>query len=210
MKYKESETLELKKRTFYRRPETAKIAPPNTPQVTPPVVLTGLESRILNEIVERVGMGIKRMREALAESGLKEPTFDTDGYFRAVFYRPEGVRLGTLGAGGSRESSQKGSQKTSQKIISLIVAKPEITIDEMADKLDISSRAVKKHLHNLKSKGLLKRIGPDKGGYLESGTVRINLPFGRSGLSGTRLRLGLIIDWAIMQEPLAQIRFRCS
>ncbi|MCX6339307.1 MAG: HTH domain-containing protein [Candidatus Aureabacteria bacterium] len=105
------------------------------------------------------------MREALSESGLKEPTFDADGYFRTVFYRPGGVGMGTLGAGGSWESTQKGSQKTSQKIISLIAAKPEITIDEMADKLDISPRAVKKHLHNLKGTGLLKRIGPDKGGY---------------------------------------------
>jgi len=41
--------------------------------------------------VERVGMGIKRMRSAMREAGLKEPKFDTEGFLRAVFYRPEGL-----------------------------------------------------------------------------------------------------------------------
>ncbi len=30
-------------------------------------------------------MGIKRMREAVTGAGLKEPEFETDGFFRAVF-----------------------------------------------------------------------------------------------------------------------------
>lgn len=37
----------------------------------------------------------------------------------------------------------------------------------MSDKLKINPSAVQKHLNKLKQKGLLKRIGPDKGGYWE-------------------------------------------
>ncbi len=37
--------------------------------------------------VERIGMGIQRMREAVADAGLKEPDFDANGFFRVIFYR---------------------------------------------------------------------------------------------------------------------------
>ncbi|MCU0666939.1 MAG: hypothetical protein MUF05_07590 [Candidatus Omnitrophica bacterium] len=37
----------------------------------------------------------------------------------------------------------------------------------MADIVGLSSRAVEKHLSKLKEKGVLRRIGPDKGGHWE-------------------------------------------
>ncbi|WP_148706211.1 MarR family transcriptional regulator [Methanosarcina siciliae] len=42
-----------------------------------------------------------------------------------------------------------------------------ISAQELATLLGISSHAVEKQIANLKDKGLLKRIGPDKGGYWE-------------------------------------------
>ncbi|HCU24840.1 MAG TPA: ArsR family transcriptional regulator, partial [Deltaproteobacteria bacterium] len=39
--------------------------------------------------VERIGMGIKRIRKLIKAAGLKEPDFETDGFFRVVFYRSE-------------------------------------------------------------------------------------------------------------------------
>jgi ATP-dependent DNA helicase RecG len=68
---------------------------------------------------------------------------------------------------GSEKGSQEGSQKSSQKILEQITRQPEITIDELAAHLGISPRAIKKHLRNLKEKGRLKRIGPDRGGRWE-------------------------------------------
>jgi len=41
---------------------------------------------------------------------------------------------------------------------------PEVTIDQLAQELGISARAVKKQISKLKENGLLRRIGPDKGG----------------------------------------------
>jgi predicted HTH transcriptional regulator len=37
----------------------------------------------------------------------------------------------------------------------------------MAETIGISPRAVEKHIANLKKKGVLKRVGPDRGGYWE-------------------------------------------
>ena len=38
----------------------------------------------------------------------------------------------------------------------------------MAREVGISTRAVEKHLSNLKAKGRLRRVGPDKGGHWEA------------------------------------------
>ena len=35
----------------------------------------------------------------------------------------------------------------------------------LAEKIGISSKAVEKHLANLKADGIIERIGPAKGGY---------------------------------------------
>ena len=37
--------------------------------------------------VERAGTGIQRMKDAMVEAGLKEPEFETNGFFRALFRR---------------------------------------------------------------------------------------------------------------------------
>jgi len=79
---------------------------------------------------------------------------------------------GVNGPGEGRgKGSQKGSQKSSQKIFEIIGKNPNVTIDDLAKNLAISTRAVKKHLANLKNKGIIKRIGPDKGGRWEVKTL---------------------------------------
>jgi len=64
--------------------------------------------------------------------------------------------------------TQKTTQKTTQKIIELIKENPYITRKELAEKIwDITEDGIKYHLKTLKEKGLLKRIGSDKGGHWE-------------------------------------------
>ncbi len=43
-----------------------------------------------------------------------------------------------------------------------------VSAQELAGMLGITSRAVEKHLSKLKEKGIIKRIGPDKGGHWEA------------------------------------------
>jgi len=69
---------------------------------------------------------------------------------------------------GSQKSSQKGSQKSSQKgsqkIIELMRNDPKITVANLALRIGITERAVKKQIGKLKAQGRIRRIGPDKGG----------------------------------------------
>lgn len=53
------------------------------------------------------------------------------------------------------------------KIIDLIQKNPHITLQGIAESLGLSIQIVTMHTKRLKSDGLLKRIGPDKGGHWE-------------------------------------------
>jgi ATP-dependent DNA helicase RecG len=69
---------------------------------------------------------------------------------------------------GWEKGSEKGSEKSSEKIIRLIKENLSISAREIADKVGLLSRTVEKHLSKLKEKGVLKRVGPDKGGHWEA------------------------------------------
>ena len=43
----------------------------------------------------------------------------------------------------------------------------KITTQEIAERMDISRRAVAKTIAKLKDEGIIRRIGPDKGGFWE-------------------------------------------
>jgi ATP-dependent DNA helicase RecG len=124
--------------------------------------------------VERIGMGIQKMKEAMVAAGLREPTFLSNGFFRAAFRRsPEfAMKEGMLGAEVPEKkpdgkTTQKTAQKTAQKILGLIQHKPEITRQELAIALGITDSGIKYHLKKMQAKGLIRRVGPDKGGHWE-------------------------------------------
>ncbi|OQP53558.1 HTH domain-containing protein [Niastella populi] len=57
--------------------------------------------------------------------------------------------------------------KTSERILELINANPEITIQELAPIISVSNRSIERNLQKLQEKNLLKRIGADFGGRWE-------------------------------------------
>jgi ATP-dependent DNA helicase RecG len=136
--------------------------------------------------VERIGMGIRKMKEAMVASGLREPTFEPDEFFRAIFHRSSefAMKEGTPGTGvtgkkpgvkttqktvqkTTQKTVQKTTQKTVQKIIDLIRQNPAITRQELAIELGITESGIKYHLKKMQDKGSLRRVGSDKGGHWE-------------------------------------------
>jgi len=53
------------------------------------------------------------------------------------------------------------------KIILLIIEDKKISKKSMAEILEISTTAIDKNIDKLKKLGIIKRVGPDKGGYWE-------------------------------------------
>jgi|TARA_B110000977_G_scaffold54767_1_gene74753 ATP-dependent DNA helicase RecG len=62
-------------------------------------------------------------------------------------------------------TDKKSSEKSSEKIIRLLRKTNDLSAKDLAKTIGLSERAIEKQIAKLKSKGMLKRIGPDKGGY---------------------------------------------
>ena len=119
--------------------------------------------------VERLGSGIGKMRKLMKQSGLKEPVFESDTFFRAIFYRnPEYAlkRVPELPGKSIQKTSRKHPENI-QKIIDVISENPNISMRALMQKLNLTEGSIRHHLFSLKKKGILKRIGPDKGGHWE-------------------------------------------
>ena len=68
------------------------------------------------------------------------------------------------------EVDEKVNEKVNERqrlIISVITQNPYITQSELAKILEISLVHVNKNMKKLQEKGLIRRIGPDKGGHWE-------------------------------------------
>jgi ATP-dependent DNA helicase RecG len=52
-----------------------------------------------------------------------------------------------------------------QEILAVLEKNPSVTQKEIAHQLNIGSETVKEYVSKLKVKGVLRRVGPDKGGY---------------------------------------------
>ncbi|WP_262249101.1 ATP-binding protein [Parapedobacter soli] len=108
------------------------------------------------QLIEKYGSGIRRIREAFEQYGLKAPKFENFQHgFRVIVYAE---RLADAG---------KTSGKTSGKIIAYIHDNPDITIPELARLLGITERSVERNISQLQKHKKLRRIGPANGGHWE-------------------------------------------
>ena len=68
---------------------------------------------------------------------------------------------------GREKSNEKGKEKSKEKIISIIRDNPKVTQFELSNILNVSEKAIEKHIKKLRENGIIRRVGPDKGGYWE-------------------------------------------
>ena len=92
---------------------------------------------------------------------------------------PKYVELQNSGAGTLEETGRKSSVeglmktglktglKTSDRILSLMKESPAITIAEIVEATGLSRNGVKWNIDKMKVEGLIRRVGPDKGGHWE-------------------------------------------
>ena len=104
-------------------------------------------------IATRDNEDISCFLEFMAGEMIKSLSLDIDNFLKST--------------GESREKPTKGGeekQKSREKILELLRVHPEFSAKKLADEVGITEKGIEKHLSKLKAEGLLKRIGPDKGG----------------------------------------------
>lgn len=137
-------------------------------------LLFGLMQRM--ELVEKVGSGLLRINKAMKSYHLPPPKIDADkNFFKITFLRPDLQRetieertkkIESFGEKMGRKWGEKLGQNE-EKILQIISQNKYVTIAQIASSLKIATTTVENNLEKLKNKGLLRRIGPDKGGYWE-------------------------------------------
>ena len=60
--------------------------------------------------------------------------------------------------------SREKTWESREKILSLLQVHPEYSAKKLSDAIGITEKAIEKQLAKLKTEGLIKREGPDKGG----------------------------------------------
>jgi len=93
------------------------------------------------------------------KSGMKN---DASGVKSSIGGMKSGMESGMENDAGGMKSGMKG---TANKILELIGENNFISISEISEKLNISRSAIQKHIDSLKTDGIIKRVGADKGGY---------------------------------------------
>jgi ATP-dependent DNA helicase RecG len=108
--------------------------------------------------VEEWGSGLKRISKACAENGVKVTFKVLKSGFLVTFHRKPAKSF-------LPSTVEKTVEKTREKIIALIRHDPKITTAELAKQSGLSVRGVDWNIARFKKQGILKRIGPDKGGH---------------------------------------------
>ena len=130
--------------------------------------------------IEAWGRGVQRMVDACKNAGTPKPRFTYDPsdlwiefpfppeYLDLLFVPPEATETSTEAESTTQITTQKTTQITTRKILGILADEPEASRLRIAELLgDITEDGVKYQLAKLKRQGLIRRVGPDKGGHWE-------------------------------------------
>ena len=62
---------------------------------------------------------------------------------------------------------QQSREQSREKIIYLLRENPAVIQNDLVAALHLSVKTIEKHIMNLKTDGIIRRVGPDKGGHGE-------------------------------------------
>jgi len=136
-------------------------------------------------LIERYGSGIKRIIDICSNYGVKQPVFEeVFNGFRVVLFKEKTdvTKDVTIDVAKDVTKDLKDTikdtandtvndtvkvaiSKNQKTILELITARNNITAEELVDIVGINLRNIKLNISKLKAKGMIQRIGPDKGGY---------------------------------------------
>ena len=134
------------------------------------------------KLVKEFGEGVDRMFREMAEAGNPAPEYKQIEFMVKVrlnsALRDEEETTEKTGEKSTLKSTMKGTlepesgpesgpEKTMDRIIQLMMDNPYITSRMIAQKLNMARSGISKQLNKLQEFGLIRRIGPNKGGHWE-------------------------------------------
>ena len=148
-------------------------------EVTLPEKLPETLGRLIEKMTEkhdRLIGNLDKLIEKLIEKASVYREYGTDGAFVWItFKRPNSITNSVTLTQHIEESGQKTTQKTTQKltkkqeeILSFLKNNPNASRKDLTENIeDLTEDGVKYNLKRLKELELIRRVGPDKGGFWE-------------------------------------------
>ena len=118
-------------------------------------------------LIETWGRGTLKIAGLMLEAGLAAPTLKVSDDFVTMTFELPASLVRSKNGGTSEQTLGKSSAKSSEKILRHLHETPTLSAKVLAEKLGLSSRAVEKQIDLLKKAGLVRRVGPAKGGHWE-------------------------------------------
>ena len=130
--------------------------------------------------IENWGRGYEKIRDAFEQAHLQVPTFEqVRGGIMATIQR-EVFQKVQSGQGTTKsttenvlENDQKSGRKNqkwpekAQQILDAILLNTRVSIQQLEEQLQLGHTTIKKILREMQIEGIIRRIGPDKGGHWE-------------------------------------------
>ena len=115
--------------------------------------------------VERAGSGADTITKGWKENNWPKPQI-------REIYDPDRVEMvlslhGLEGNMGKDETTHKTTQKTREIILNALEKSPDLTNKELADICGISIDGIKYQIKQMRTLGLIRRVGPDIGCHWE-------------------------------------------
>ena len=123
------------------------------------------------DLCENVGFGIDRIYDWKTLTG-KEVTIESmkDRTVVTLMMVPVTDDVRRSDTGQMEKLGEKLGRRLNgnqAKIIGMMIENPYVSIPELSVRVGISTTAVENNISLFKSKGLIRRVGPDKGGHWE-------------------------------------------
>ncbi len=155
--------------TFPSNLTMAELRAGNISELRNPTIAKVMYSR---KTVETWGRGIKLIWDQCAKASLPEPQIVSEGgYTKTVFWRPAVEAQSGMKPIGV-DLDQKGDldrelDDLERRIVEFIRCEREVTYATLARKCDCSIPTIQRRIGTLQKKGIIRRIGPDRGGHWE-------------------------------------------
>lgn len=122
--------------------------------------------------IESWGRGIEKIHRECREHGIDTPAYDFDMSGLMLTFCATPAHLQTTGPelreGATPITTQITTPiSTRKRLLSLILAKPDISQQELAVTLGLTRDGVKYHVNNMKRNGMIRHVGPPRGGHWE-------------------------------------------
>lgn len=122
------------------------------------------------EFMEKAGTGIKRVRNTCFENGNKCIFNFTDAFWITIHSNNNvEVNIADVTENVTENVTDNVTDNVTERRHKLIIDEVRlnnaISIDQLAEKLNVTRRTIIRDIEKMRKKEIISRIGPDKGGY---------------------------------------------